>query len=222
MDKKKSFVIYENWALMLSQMPNEDAGNLIKKICKYKLMGEVDEEYSAVDGIFQMIKVALDADAEKYEEICKMRREQGSKGGKQKVANGKQKVANANQKVANGKQMGSKGVAKCSHTDTDTDTVTDTVTDTDTEKEREQKDISKIIPPKIEWVDEYCRSRNNTIDANRFCDYYESNGWKVGSKKMKDWKACVRTWESREKERQEETYKNNNALETRISQVDWW
>ena len=34
---KKSFIIYDNWALMISQMPNEEAGQLIKKICKYKI-----------------------------------------------------------------------------------------------------------------------------------------------------------------------------------------
>ena len=25
-------------------------------------------------------------------------------------------------------------------------------------------------------------------------DFYDANGWKVGKKPMKDWKAAVRTW----------------------------
>ena len=33
------------------------------------------------------------------------------------------------------------------------------------------------------------------MDAERFVDYYTSNGWMVGKNKMKDWKAAVRTWE---------------------------
>ena len=33
------------------------------------------------------------------------------------------------------------------------------------------------------------------MDAQRFIDYYTSNGWKVGRNPMKDWKAAVRTWE---------------------------
>ena len=37
--------------------------------------------------------------------------------------------------------------------------------------------------------------RNNNVNAEQFYDYYESNGWKVGKNAMKDWKACVRTWE---------------------------
>lgn len=55
----------------------------------------------------------------------------------------------------------------------------------------------KFIPPKVEEVKEYCIERNNNVDAERFIDYYTSNGWKVGKNSMKDWKAAVRTWERR-------------------------
>jgi hypothetical protein len=49
--------------------------------------------------------------------------------------------------------------------------------------------------PTLEEVKEYCLERNNSVDAELFINYYESNGWKVGKNSMKDWKACVRTWE---------------------------
>lgn len=49
-------------------------------------------------------------------------------------------------------------------------------------------------PSTIE-VKEYCDERNNEIDPQAFCDFYESKGWRVGNSPMKDWKACVRTWE---------------------------
>jgi len=49
--------------------------------------------------------------------------------------------------------------------------------------------------PSIADVKEYCLLRSNVVDAERFFDYYESNGWKVGKNSMKDWKASVRTWE---------------------------
>ena len=53
----------------------------------------------------------------------------------------------------------------------------------------------RFIPPTIEDVKAYCVERKNNVDAQRFVDYYESNGWMVGRNKMKDWKAAVRTWE---------------------------
>ena len=54
--------------------------------------------------------------------------------------------------------------------------------------------------PSVEEVRAYCQERNNTVDAEAFVDFYESKGWKVGNQPMKDWKACVRTWEKRRKE----------------------
>ena len=36
-------------------------------------------------------------------------------------------------------------------------------------------------------------------EAQKFLDYYDSNYWKVGQNKMKDWKATVRTWINRSK-----------------------
>jgi len=65
------------------------------------------------------------------------------------------------------------------------------------QKKTEQKRVSKsaFAPPTLEEVEAYCRERNNTVDAQRFFDYYTSNGWKVGKNPMKDWKAAVRTWE---------------------------
>lgn len=51
------------------------------------------------------------------------------------------------------------------------------------------------IPPSLEQVTEYCRERNNGIEPSTFIDFYASKGWMVGKNKMKDWKACIRTWE---------------------------
>lgn len=54
--------------------------------------------------------------------------------------------------------------------------------------------------PTLDEVKEYCRERNNNIDAEVFIDFYEANGWVQGKNKpIKDWKACVRTWEKNHK-----------------------
>ena len=56
-----------------------------------------------------------------------------------------------------------------------------------------------FIKPSIEEIRDYCNERKNGIDPENFFDFYESKGWMVGSNKMKDWKACVRTWERNRK-----------------------
>jgi len=56
-----------------------------------------------------------------------------------------------------------------------------------------------MIKPTFDEVQFYCLSRRNGIDPAAFIDYYDSVGWMVGKKKMKDWQAAVRTWERRER-----------------------
>ena len=53
--------------------------------------------------------------------------------------------------------------------------------------------------PTLDEVKNYCILRKNNIEAESFIDFYESKDWLIGKNKMKDWKACLRTWESREK-----------------------
>ena len=54
----------------------------------------------------------------------------------------------------------------------------------------------RFHPPTVEEVKAYCTERGNHVDADRFVDFYTANGWTQGrGKPIKDWKACVRTWE---------------------------
>lgn len=53
----------------------------------------------------------------------------------------------------------------------------------------------KFVIPSVEEVQAYCRERGNNIDAQHFVDYYSARGWMLGKSHIKDWKACVRTWE---------------------------
>jgi hypothetical protein len=56
-----------------------------------------------------------------------------------------------------------------------------------------------FIKPNIEEIRKYIKEeRRSNVDPQKFYDFYESKGWMVGKNKMKDWKACVRTWEQRQ------------------------
>ena len=70
-----------------------------------------------------------------------------------------------------------------------------------------EKKQRNFIKPTIDEIRQYIYERNSSIDAECFYNYYESNGWKVGRNPMKDWKACIRTWERNDILRNK---KNNN------------
>ena len=57
-----------------------------------------------------------------------------------------------------------------------------------------KKAASRFTPPAVEEVEAYCRERGSRVDARRWHDYYEANGWHVGKNPMRDWRAAVRTW----------------------------
>ena len=60
---------------------------------------------------------------------------------------------------------------------------------------------ARFVPPTVEEVAAYCRERENGIDPQAFVDYYTTANWYRGKTKITDWKACVRTWERKEKDR---------------------
>lgn len=72
---------------------------------------------------------------------------------------------------------------------------------------RKRATRSRSSPPSLEEISAYCRERRNTVDPEAFRDYYQARGWKYGQgKPVVDWKAAVRTWEKREKERDDQKH----------------
>lgn len=65
--------------------------------------------------------------------------------------------------------------------------------------EKPKRTRKAFVRPTLDEVAAYCQERNNGIDPQAFIDYYDSCGWMVGNKPMKDWKAAVRTWENKRK-----------------------
>jgi hypothetical protein len=48
--------------------------------------------------------------------------------------------------------------------------------------------------PTMEQLESYINENGFSVDAGRFFDFYESNGWKVGRSAMKNWQATARNW----------------------------
>jgi len=60
---------------------------------------------------------------------------------------------------------------------------------------KREKKFCKIPPAQEDVITYFSENSENTgKEAERFFNYYTSNGWKVGKNKMIDWKAAVRNW----------------------------
>ena len=76
---------------------------------------------------------------------------------------------------------------------------------------------AKFVKPTIEEIRCFCEERNNGIDADEFFNFYESKGWVIGKSPMKDWKACIRTWERNRFKSQRPTGRKVSVLENNMA-----
>ena len=75
------------------------------------------------------------------------------------------------------------------------------------EKEEEEERVMiaakptrpRFTPPSESEVREYCNQMGYRFAPENFLNYYTSVGWKVGRNPMKDWKAALRNWNTKEK-----------------------
>lgn len=67
-------------------------------------------------------------------------------------------------------------------------------TETETETEKRQR---RFVVPTAKEASDYAKTIDFELDGEAFVDHYATNGWMRGNTKIKDWKACVRTWKKR-------------------------
>ena len=64
-------------------------------------------------------------------------------------------------------------------------------------KEKKRRS-SVFVKPTLEECIAYAQEKGYQWNIERFFNYYESNGWRVGQNPMKNWKAAMRTWNTKE------------------------
>jgi len=175
---KSGFLIYTDyWEKYFSKMSGEQIKEVFKIIfCFNKTFEILKTNDLAVEMVVATIIDNIKRDAEKRFKQSIASKENGKLGGRPKKAKPKQnrsktEANNSNVMENHNIENNSKGV------------------------EIEAVKPKRFIKPNIQEIKDYCFERKNNVDANKFFNHYEANGWKVGKNAMKDWKACVRTWE---------------------------
>lgn len=190
----EGFVFYASFAEALKELPDEERLKAYDAITDYALYGIVPEEKGIVAVIFKLVRPQIDANA--------ARRENGKKGGRPKA----EVTEEENHRFLEEETIGY---------ETEKPKEKEKVKEKVKEKDKEKAKEKAFVRPALEDIQDYCRERNNGIDAQQFYDFYQSKGWKVGSQTMKDWRACVRTWERRNKATIPKTRFNTGLVEQR-------
>lgn len=178
--ERKQFTFYESFASALSRIKSKAARcDAYDAICNFALYGrepDIDSLPDTAAIAFELIRPTLEASNRKAEN--------GKIGGTAKQSESKPK--------ANGKQT-------ANYIEKEIDI------EKDKKKEIKEKNILTDIPkekrfvsPTQEEAKSYFAEQGFSFNFDAWLSYYEQNGWMVGNRKMKDWKASMRYWQSKE------------------------
>jgi len=198
MSVKSSFVLYHDIREPVEMLTDEERGKLFSAILNYSEYGEQPAFSGALQMAFAFIRTALDRDAEKWEGKRQKRVESGRLGGIRSGEARRQHEANeAN--ASNLKQTKQNQANEAVPAPAPAPAPAPVPVIENNEAVKPPR--ARFIPPTVSEVAAYCRERKNKVDPQSFVDYYAAANWFRGKTKITDWKACVRTWEQKEKDR---------------------
>ena len=204
---KESYMLYRGWNPLFENLPKEQLGELFYAICCYQSGKEYTIENPLIKGVFEMVLMQFKKDEEKYISNCEAKAKNGKKGAESRWQDDNN---NTSENGKNGKchsEDGKNGKCYFSQNEEKTEMAKMAIEEEEEDKEeveevptvpKKREARKRFSPPSAAEVREYCRERENAVDAESFVDFYAAKGWKVGNAPMKDWKAAVRTWEKRE------------------------
>lgn len=182
--------IFFDWVEVTGELTAQEKGRLIDAIVLYAQGGDWQEQ---IKGNERYLFPAFKKQIDRARETSGKRASAGYIGGKQKqteanVSKCKQTEANASKNAKEYNNNNNNNNDKEYKNEVKGDEVPPTP----------QKAPRRFTPPSLEDVAAYCQKRGNGVSPQRFVDFYTAKGWRVGNQQMRDWRAAVRTWETRE------------------------
>lgn len=160
-----SFVFYRSFLDAIDQASDVEQLALYRGIVLYALNGVEPEFDGLLQAVWLMIRPRLDANRRRYVDGCRGG-VHGKKGGRPKNP--------------------TKTPCKPQENPTKTPCADDA--------KRGAKRATRFVVPTLQEVRDYVTEKSLSVDAERFYNYYSSNGWMVGRNKMRDWRAALQNW----------------------------
>jgi hypothetical protein len=172
---KESFVIYKAFYEPISELSDEDLGQLFRHIFLYQINEIEPPNTSRVYMAFQFFKNQFRLDNEKYLKVVNRNKTNGLNGGRPKTQDNPKNPVGFNK-------------PKKADNEKDNDNVRIDISLTTLSL------VEKIFIDKTayNWTESYAKK-----EAEKFFNFYASKGWKVGKEKMKSLPHAIGGWISR-------------------------
>lgn len=176
---RDTFIFYRSFKESMSDLSDKDKLIMYEAISDYSLDLKEPKLTGFPKALFSLIRPILDANIQRWKN--------GRKGGAP-IGNLNAKKQPRNDRKTTEKQP-NKDVNKDKEYNIKNVNIEDKSSNNGADKS------TRFVPPTLSEVQDYIQKNNYSVDASTFIDFYTSKGWMVGSNKMKDWKAAVRTWQ---------------------------
>lgn len=196
---RESFVFHAEY---IEDLPEENKAQFFLYIYNYGINGVIPQLDGLTQTVWTKIQRRIDADIEAWEQTKIQRSESGRKGGIQSGIT-RRKKNEANEALlqndeANEAPLQVLEVNEANEAVSVSVSVSDTVSVIDNVSVQSDKPTppprKKFTKPTVLEIHDYAEEKNLRDDSERFFDYHESKGWRIGNAPMKDWKAAYRNW----------------------------
>lgn len=200
--RPKALMIPFDKFVILDILPPEQYKNTLTKMRQYVEHGEEPEGLEPMEQMaFESLRAFMNENIKTYQRTIEANRQNGRKGGrprKAKETDGFSEKPTETHGEPNETHKNQSTKYKVQSTK-NTDSIESI--EIDTSASPSPRASKRFSPPELEEIEAYFAEKGGTAaQAERFRDFYESNGWKVGKNPMKSWKAAASGWMSRDKE----------------------
>lgn len=213
MKKHNSVILFAEWKRPLRALDLEQKGRILDALLDFPEGIRPDFEDPMLAMAWNFMQGGLEENARKWDEVRARRAEAGKRGNEKRWhgdnANGKnrkcdpcdEEIANVAVSVSASDTGSGSDTGSASDTGSDTDSGSGSAEETEAAAaSRPPTGPARFVPPELEAVQAYFAGKGGTAEqAQRFRDYYESNGWLVGRNPMKSWQAAASCWIARDK-----------------------
>ena len=230
-DKSKpGFMVYHDKFAMIDRLPDAQFHQFMRAVYQYSLDGSaVEFDDPALSVVFAMWQQLIDADTERYN-----RRREAARN----AVNSRWERNNADTDVygrirthtdayeaiptdTNGYEAIRSDTKNTNYQQSTINNQQSTINDKEESTVRKRTTHARAQIPTIDEVRAYIAEKGYDIDPEYFVDYYSARGWKTKQGPVVDWKACVRTWVHKDKERRADNNDGNGSGTSEDAQKRW-
>lgn len=200
--RPKALMIPFDKFVILDILPPEQYKNTLSKMRQYVEHGEEPEGLEPMEQMaFESLRAFMNENIKTYQRTIEANRQNGRKGGRPRKAketdgfSEKPTETHGEPNETHKNQSTKYKVQSTKYIDS-----IESI-EIDASASPSSRASKRFSPPGLGEIEAYFAEKGGTAaQAERFRDFYESNGWKVGKNPMKSWKAAASGWMSRDKE----------------------